>query len=364
MVVEDIYEKLAHHLSALGMGYPVNDDLIDILQEAYSPFEAEVALALPTRVIPMQPVSVDKIMEGIEVPPNKLRDTLETMVEKGLLFKGKTNEGETGYALLQVGYGFPQTFFWKGEDTPWAKKMAGMVAKYFNRRVLREAYGYKTKPYRYIPVNKSIEVSKQGVYPHHTMDKVIDQADVIAVAHCPCRIGYQFYKDDCHHPTEVCLKFNEQARFVIEMGLAKEVTKEEALKIIEKTEEAGLVHFVDNASGDIQHNCNCCGCACWNVGNIRRRKFPRDAIMATYFLRKTDAERCTGCGACEEICPVQAVTMEDDGPVVDLEWCIGCGVCATVCPQDAVRMEMKEGYDGELPASNVTELHRKILNEK
>lgn len=364
METEDIYEKLAYHLSALGMGYPANDDLIDILQETFSPLESEVALALPTMVIPMQPVSVDRIMEGIEIPRDKLRDTLETMVEKGLLFTGKTDEGETGYALLQVGYGFPQTFFWKGEDTPQAKKMAGMVAKYFNRKVLSEAYGHKTKPYRYIPVNKSIEVSKQVIFPHHIMNRVIDQANLIAVAHCPCRIGYQFYKHDCNHPTEVCLKFNEQARFVIERGLAKEITKEEALKIIEKTEEAGLVHFVDNADGDIQHNCNCCGCACWNVGNIRRRKFPRDSIMATYFLRKTDEEICTGCGACEEICPVQAITMEDDGPVVDLDWCIGCGVCATVCSEDAVRMELKEGCDGELPASNVKELHKKILSEK
>jgi hypothetical protein len=76
---------------------------IDILQATFFPFEAEVALALPTRVIPMQLVSLDKIMERIEIPLDKLRDTLGTMVEKGLLFTGKTDEGETGYALLQVG---------------------------------------------------------------------------------------------------------------------------------------------------------------------------------------------------------------------------------------------------------------------
>jgi hypothetical protein len=37
---------------------------------------------------------------------------------------------EVGYALQQFGYGFPQTFFWKGVDTPNAKKLANLVARY------------------------------------------------------------------------------------------------------------------------------------------------------------------------------------------------------------------------------------------
>ena len=118
-----------------------------------------------------------------------------------------------------------------------------------------------------------------------------------------------------------------------------EITKEEALVVIRLTEKEGLVHFVDNAEGEIQHNCNCCGCACWNVGAIRRRKITRDALMATYFMRKTDEDKCIGCGACAEICPVDAVAMNDDDvPVTDEDWCIGCGVCTTVCPSDAIEM--------------------------
>ena len=58
----------------------------------------------------------------------ELEPALERMVQKGALFSGSTADGETGYALLQVGFGFPQTFFWKGEDTPHARKMARLVA--------------------------------------------------------------------------------------------------------------------------------------------------------------------------------------------------------------------------------------------
>jgi formate hydrogenlyase subunit 6/NADH:ubiquinone oxidoreductase subunit I len=74
-------------------------------------------------------------------------------------------------------------------------------------------------------------------------------------------------------------------------------------------EEAGLVHMVDNAREGIKHTCNCCGCCCWSVGTIRRKKIPRDVLMATYFLRETDHEKCTGCGECVEICPVSAVKL-------------------------------------------------------
>jgi ferredoxin len=152
------------------------------------------------------------------------------------------------------------------------------------------------------------------------------------------------------------------ADFVIERGLAREVTREEAGAIVEESEKAGLVHFVDNAQGKVKHNCNCCGCSCWNVGSIRRRKIPRDVLMATYFLRETEEGACLGCGACAEICPVVAVTMEGEVPVVDRQWCIGCGVCAGVCPAGAVQIVLRT--DRREPPQDFQELHERILREK
>jgi Fe-S-cluster-containing hydrogenase component 2 len=37
-----------------------------------------------------------------------------------------------------------------------------------------------------------------------------------------------------------------------------------------------------------------------------------------------------------EICPVEAVRLNNDVAVVDEDWCIGCGVCAVSCPTDAI----------------------------
>jgi hypothetical protein len=46
---EEIYKKLAKHLSSLGMGYPEKEELMEILKENFTPVEAEMALAIPPK---------------------------------------------------------------------------------------------------------------------------------------------------------------------------------------------------------------------------------------------------------------------------------------------------------------------------
>ncbi|MFC2070442.1 4Fe-4S binding protein [Chloroflexota bacterium] len=363
--MHDIYEQLAFHLSTLGMGFPQGDDLLAILKDNLTKAEVEVLLLFPTRVAPLQPVSVNEIAKDSNLPSEKLVKMLESLSERGLLFSGKTKEGGKGYALQQVGFGFPQTFFWKGEDTPHARNMANLIAKYFNRQVTAEAFaGAETKANRYIPVSKTIERDIQSVFPYHMMEHVIDQARVYAVAHCGCRVAMQIRGRGCSHPLEVCLKFDDMAEYIIERGLGRQITRDEALDIIIKSEEAGLVHFVDNAIKDIKHNCNCCGCACWNVGTIKRRKTPRDVLMATYFIRETDVDECIGCGICAEICPVDAIAIEEEHAIVDKDWCIGCGLCVGQCSSGAAKLKLRTDITDHSPPPDFVELHARILKEK
>jgi ferredoxin len=365
-MIEDIYEKLAHHLSTLGMGMPYRESLLEILRENFTPREAEVALALPTRVAPLQPVGVDEIASRVDIPRAELEEILEKLAERGLLFSGRTGEGNVGFALQQSGTGFPQTFFWKGEDTAHARNMASLILKYFDRQVTREslAGSDKTKAMRYIPVGKVLKPDVQAVYPYHMVEKVINQAHTIAVAHCPCRMTARLIGRGCEHPTEVCLKFDDIAEYLIERGLAREIDKKEALDIIKKSGEAGLAHFVDNAVGDVKHICNCCGCACVNLSNFRRRKIPRDLLVDCYFIRYTDEEKCTGCGTCVDICPVNALTMDGEFPVIDEDWCVGCGVCALQCPAEAAKIKPRSDRAGQSLPADFVELHGRILKEK
>lgn len=60
-----------------------------------------------------------------------------------------------------------------------------------------------------------------------------------------------------------------------------------------------------------------------------------------------EKHQCTGCGACYNKCPVDAISMEwdDEGflyPVIKEESCIGCGQCQMACP------ELNEEYRSRL----------------
>jgi NAD-dependent dihydropyrimidine dehydrogenase PreA subunit len=360
---QDVYERLAKHLAALGMGYPEKEELMEILHENFTPQEAEVALAIPTKVIPFEPVPVEEIASHVKLPKKELEAILSNLAHRGLLFSKKMKGRKMGYALQQFGYGFPQTFFWRGVDAPNAKRMAELILNYSRVEQLNEVYGKtNTKAFRYIPATPSFEPEGHAVFPFEMMEEVIQKVKVIALVHCPCRATAQLTgRKRCDHPLENCIKYDELAEYLIGKGIGREITKSEALEVIRKSEEAGLVHLVDNAREGIKHTCNCCGCCCWSVGTIRRKKIPRDVLMATYFLRETDREKCTGCGQCVEICPVNVIKMEGDFPVVDRQWCIGCGVCAIPCPSSAIRLIRKSDA---IPPKDFQELHQQILKER
>jgi heterodisulfide reductase subunit A2 len=52
------------------------------------------------------------------------------------------------------------------------------------------------------------------------------------------------------------------------------------------------------------------------------------------FLSNPDA--CTACEACVEICPENAISMENDLPVINEIMCSGCGACIPECEEDVL----------------------------
>lgn len=52
-----------------------------------------------------------------------------------------------------------------------------------------------------------------------------------------------------------------------------------------------------------------------------------------------DSEKCTGCEACVDSCPVDAIEMKNDLAVIDADTCSDCGACVDACPVEAISLE-------------------------
>jgi Fe-S-cluster-containing hydrogenase component 2 len=45
---------------------------------------------------------------------------------------------------------------------------------------------------------------------------------------------------------------------------------------------------------------------------------------------------CTGCEACVDVCPVEAISMVDGVANIDQDECTECGTCIDECPVGAI----------------------------
>jgi ferredoxin len=54
---------------------------------------------------------------------------------------------------------------------------------------------------------------------------------------------------------------------------------------------------------------------------------------------KVDKDTCTGCEACVDVCPVDAIEMGEGKAVISADDCIDCGQCVDECPVDAISMD-------------------------
>ena len=54
---------------------------------------------------------------------------------------------------------------------------------------------------------------------------------------------------------------------------------------------------------------------------------------------KVVSDECVGCETCVPVCPVEAITMQDDKAVIDQSLCTQCEACVSTCPVEAIKVE-------------------------
>lgn len=64
-------------------------------------------------------------------------------------------------------------------------------------------------------------------------------------------------------------------------------------------------------------------------------------------VKNVNRDKCTGCGACNNICPTDAISMKVDEegfliPVIDEGKCVSCGLCKKICPVFSGELNQKE----------------------
>ena len=119
-----------------------------------------------------------------------------------------------------------------------------------------DLFASRTQLARVVIMEKEIP-SGVEVFPYERVSKFIDEAKYLALSVCYCRHEKELLDKSCGKSKDVCLQFGPFARYVVERGFGREITKDEAYRVLDKAEEEGLVHLSDNSQKHINFICNC-----------------------------------------------------------------------------------------------------------
>ncbi len=342
-MTNNIFVALRERLDIFSIGFPKTKTGVEIkiLQKLFSLADAELFLdMMPTLETP------EAIAERSGRNLNKTADHLDRMAKQGLIFRHRKD--------LSVRYAASSFIVGSFEYqlTNIDRELAQLMEEYFDEGFICEGIDNNVMPLRTIPVQKSVG-EKWNVAPYQNARQIVRSKKRIALADCICRTQHKLVDYECDKPLDVCMLFDSHADYYVENKIAKWITVEEALVVLDRCEEAGLVN---QPASNVNPGgmCACCGDCCGVLRGMN--KYPRPSELVTNnFWAKIDSDECDGCETCLDRCQMDAIVMnEEDQTGIKSERCIGCGLCVTTCPAECITLELKpEELRVEVSQSNM-----------
>ena len=342
----DVYQKLAKKLDGLPQGYPSTESGVElkILRKIFSPEDAQMAVRL--RPIPE---TAGRAAKRLGMGEEELRSTLDGMVSRGQIVALKAN-GSRKYALAPFVVGI-----FEFQVSRMDRELAELCEAYWPHFAV--ALGEKAPAIaRVVPVNRHID-AQATVLAYEDTRKMIEGARSFMVTDCICRKEKALLGKTCHHKLETCLSFSkEENAYEGSPRDGRTITRDEALAILDESEDEGLVHCTYNFDHGQMFVCNCCSCCCGFISLLTDYHTPHGLVRSNW-QAVIDETLCATCGVCaNERCPVDAVEETDGGDYrVISQRCIGCGVCVVTCPTEAMDLVERPEPERTVPPRNIVD---------
>ncbi len=323
---KDIYEQMTDRIMLTGSKL-----IPELFRMVVNTAEAELLMAMPG--------TPEQLAEKTGRPVDAVEASCRELYHKGMAFKSFKG-GILGYRMCRDMLQFHDgTILWpeapRAYHDLWQRFMEEEWPAY-----ARLAPLVFPKPVtRVIPVGEAIDAGNQQVLDADSADRIIENAQALAVTRCTCRL----IAHKCDNPVEVCLQVDNAARYTMDRGTGREITKQEALDILRMCEEKGLVHVTMNRSHAGHFICNCCSCCCQILPLVISEGLK--LVDPSRYQAEIDAERCVGCGTCVDRCHFHAIQpaaeSREGAEVMQVlaEKCMGCGLCQITCPEDAISLK-------------------------
>lgn len=350
--MNELYLKLRDRLDEMATGYPATESGVEvrILKKLFTPEEAVLFLTMNTA--PETPEEISR-RAGISIQDAVM--TLEHMAKKGLVFRLR-EEARVRYFAIPFIVGIYE-FQINNLDDPLVKD----ISEYYLSGLAQSFHALRTPHLRTLPVNRDL-VSKKPILPYDDAALIINGKDRIAVAPCLCRMAVRRMAKGCESPLETCIQFDSFADYYVDNEMARYISADEALSILDNNEKAGLVIQTLN-SRHVEAMCACCSCCCGMLISLKLYPAPAREVKSNYYC-SVNTDSCSACGTCVSRCPVNAVRVKENTAEVSRTRCIGCGLCIRTCPEGVLSLEKKPEEDMYEPPKTVFETFEIMRVEK